>query len=147
MRQPSILLVALLAYCGCVQAKEKPKGPPLDREQLQRCVFLDDEIERQRTLYNVQVREGNELVKQQAQMRGELDQMKMAIDAGETYRLDAYNAKVEEHNAIGSRHDEYEVRMAEISEKQRLAAEEFNRSCAGRTYRNADFLQVKRRKK
>lgn len=108
---------------------------------------LDDEMERQRKAYNVQVRESNELVKQQAQIRGELDQMKMAIEAGESFRMDAYNARIEDHNEIGERHDEYTLRMAEISEKQRLAAEEYNRTCAGRTFLNADLLKIKRPKK
>lgn len=139
--------LALSSFTPAVLSKGNQAKPPLNQAELRQCVSLDDEMERQRKAYNVQVREGNELVKQQAQIRGELDQMKMAIEAGESFRMDAYNARIEDHNEIGERHDEYTLRMAEISEKQRLAAEEYNRTCAGRTFLNADLLKIKRPKK
>ena len=61
--------------------------------------------------------------------------------------MDAYNDKVDQFDALHDKHKEYELRMAEISEKQRIAAEEFNRSCAGRAFSNADLLQIKGRRK
>ncbi len=145
-----LLLATGLALSGVtpsVLSKGNQAKPPLSQAELRQWVSLEDEIERQRKAYNIQVRESNDLVKQQAQIRGELDQLKMGIDAGESFRMDAYNAKIEEHNEIGERHDEYTLRMAEISEKQRLAAEDYNRTCAGRTFLNADLLKIKRPKK
>ena len=139
--------LALSSVTPPVLSKGNQTKPPLNQAELRQCVSLDDDMERQRKAYNVQVRESNDLVKQQGQIRGELDQMKMAIEAGESFRMDAYNAKIEEHNEIGERHDEYKLRMAEISETQRLAAEQYNRTCAGRTFLNADLLKIKRPKK
>lgn len=141
-----VMLVALVIALPAL-AKGSQSKPPLDEAGLKRCVALEDETERQRKAYNVQVRESNELVKQQAQIRGELDQMRLAIEGGDRFRMDAYNAKIDEHNAIGERHDAYKLRMAEISEKQRLAAEEFNKACAGRSFYNADLLKIRRPKK
>lgn len=141
------VMIAVLILASPAIAKGKQAKPPLDQAGLKRCVSLEEEMERQRKAYNVQVRESNELVKQQGQIRGELDQMRLAIEAGDRYRMDAYNAKIDEHNAIGERHDAYRLRMAEISEKQRLAAEEFNSACAGRSFLNADLLKIKRPKK
>ncbi len=141
------MAAVLLLLALPTQAKENPRRPPLDRAALARCVSLEDEVERQRRAYNVQVREGNELVKQQAQVRGELDQLKMAIEAGDSYKMDAYNAKIDEHNEIGERHDGYKLRMIEISEKQRIATEEFNGNCAGRQFTNADLLDIKKPRK
>jgi hypothetical protein len=148
MRHSTIATAAMLLGLALpTQAKESPRKPPLDRAALARCVALEDEVGRQRKAYNVQVREGNELVKQQAQIRGELDQLKMAIEAGDSYKIDAYNGQIEEHNAIGERHAEYKLRMAEISEKQRIATEEFNGACAGRQFMNADLLDIKKPRK
>ena len=139
--------LALSSVTPLVLSKGNQTKPPLNQVELRQCVSLDDEMERQRKAYNIQVRESNDLVKKQAQIRGELDQLKMGIEAGESFRMDAYNAKIEEHNGIGEQHDQYKLRMAEISESERLVAEEYNRTCAGRTFLNADLLKIKRPKK
>jgi hypothetical protein len=139
---------ALVLGLGAVpaHAQKKPQ-PALGHDALKHCIDLEDETEGLRKEYNAQVHAGNELVKQQQQIHAELDTMKATLDSGDTSGMDAYNAKVEEFNAIGEKHEEYALRMAEISEKQRIIAEEFNKSCAGKSFLNADLLEIKHRKK
>ncbi len=143
----SAAIILLLVFAPSTHAQQKNKSPSLDRAALKRCILLNDEIARHRKAYNVYVREVNRVETQQARIRAQIFQMKRAIDAGDSRRADVYRHKINEHEALRDQNFERKLRMAEISKKESLVQEEFNKACAGRPFPKSDYLDIKSRQK
>jgi hypothetical protein len=142
-----VIIMLVLVLAPSTHAQEKKRGSQLDRAALRRCMLFNDDIARHRKAYNVHVREVNRVETQMAHIRAQLFQMKRAIDAGDRRRGVAYTHKINEHETLRDQNFDRKLRMAEISKKESVVQEEFNRECAGRPFPKSDYLDIKNRQR
>jgi len=144
-----VLAVALIALpiTGHSTKPKTPAGPVMTKEELRRCVVLDNQMSKHTKQYNAEVKSHNAIVVKQQEMRKVLDEMQAALDAGDKSRIGEYNAKVDEYNLEAGKLEHYQTRMTQIAIEQNQATAEYNAKCANRTFRHEDMAEIKGLKK
>lgn len=144
-----VLAVALivLPITGHSTKPKTPAGPVMTKEELRRCVVLDNQMSKHTKQYNAEVKSHNAIVVKQQEMRKVLDEMQAALDAGDKSRIGEYNAKVDEYNLEAGKLEPYQTRMTQIAIEQNHATAEYNAKCANRTFRHEDMAEIKGLKK
>lgn len=144
-----VLAAALIALpmTGHATKPKTPAGPLMTKEELRRCVALDNQMSSHTKQYNVEVKSHNAIVVKQQEMRKVLDEMQVALDAGDKSRIGEYNAKVDEYNLEAGKLEPFQTRMTQIALEQNQATTEYNAKCANRSFRHEDMAEIKGLKK
>lgn len=126
----------------------------MSRAELDVCVSLDKQLQHDTQRYNAEVKAFNALVKEANVIREALIAMeagfKQASESGQPGTPDeasiaAYNAKVDEYNAIVERQRAHQTRMNDIAAEHEVSVKRFNARCANRNYQRADMRDLERR--
>lgn len=150
MNPKLLALAALLTavpLCGHSASAKKPSGPPMTKEELRRCVTLDSQLSNLTKQYNAEVKLHNAVIAKQQEMRKVLDEMQIALDAGDKSRITEYNTKVDEYNLEAGKLEPHQTRMTQIAVEQNQRSAEYNGKCANRTFRHEDMAEIKGIKK
>ncbi|MBP7917127.1 MAG: hypothetical protein KAZ45_01530 [Arenimonas sp.] len=150
MNAKQLALAALLAaipLAGNAANPKPPAGPPMGKEELRRCVAMDDQLRSHTHQYNAEVKLNNALVKKQQEMLKALDEMRIVLDAGDNSKIGDYNAMVEEYNLLAEKQDVHKNQMSLIAVEQSQTSTEYNAKCANRTFRQQDMAEIKGIKK
>lgn len=119
----------------------------MGKEELRRCVAMDDQLRSHTHQYNAEVKLNNALVKKQQEMLKALDEMRIVLDAGDNSKIGDYNAMVEEYNLLAEKQDVHKNQMSLIAVEQSQTSTEYNAKCANRTFRQQDMAEIKGIKK
>lgn len=133
----------VLPPIGNATKPKTPAGPPMSKEELRGCVAIDKQLGSYTTQYNTEVKLHNAVIAKQQEMRKVLDEMQLALDAGDNSKIAEYNAKVDEYNLEATKLEPHQNRMTQIAVEQNKASGEYNAKCANRTFRHQDMAEIK----
>ena len=141
MRSCFVYFVAAMS-AATASAAGTPSGKLMDKQEIKVCLDLNARVERQVDAYNAQVRGNNALLAKINAGKSELEGLQLLLDPNDPESETTYNGKVNALNAKIEEHNAREQKLVELGREGKRLSDTFDARCAGRRYLQDDMVEA-----